>query len=97
MKNLLNKLALNGGKIVSSAKLHQLEIAEAGANNDIYVDDNGFGFVYIHPATSVYKDAIATCIIKKFSGSKDYMSGVNDTTHAILNKLREGDPLICSI
>lgn len=44
MKELL-ELIKQGGKIVSTAQLSNLEIAQARADRRIYVDEDGFGFV----------------------------------------------------
>lgn len=46
MENLFELLKI-GGKIVSSAKCSPLEIANAQATNRMYVDQNGFGYIYI--------------------------------------------------
>jgi hypothetical protein len=37
----------NGGKIVSSASCTELEIAQAKACGRIYVDEQGYGFIYL--------------------------------------------------
>lgn len=44
MKELF-ELIKQGGKIVSTAQLSQLEIAQARADRRMFVDDDGFGFV----------------------------------------------------
>lgn len=44
MKELF-ELIKQGGKIVSTAQLSNLEIAQARADRRIYVDEDGFGFV----------------------------------------------------
>jgi DUF438 domain-containing protein len=45
-QNELFELLKSGGKIVSSASCTVLEIAEAMSCNRMYVDKDGFGFVY---------------------------------------------------
>lgn len=47
MKKLFDLLAANGGKIVSSSSLTELEIAHARAKDRFYVDENGLGFAFI--------------------------------------------------
>ena len=42
----LFQLLKSGGKIISSASCTELEIAEACSCNRMYVDKDGFGFVY---------------------------------------------------
>lgn len=44
MEELLRKLRENGGCIVSSADCNEIEIADAKARGDWWVDD-GFGYV----------------------------------------------------
>jgi hypothetical protein len=46
MKELFEMLISKGGKIVSSANCSTLEIAEAGACKRMWVDENGFGFIW---------------------------------------------------
>jgi len=45
-QNELFELLKSGGKIVSSASCTELEIAQARSCDRMYVDKNGFGFVY---------------------------------------------------
>ena len=45
MEKLLALLAAEGGCIVSSADCHEIEIAEARARGDFWVDDDGLGYV----------------------------------------------------
>ena len=47
MKELLKKLAGEGGKIVSSGNLTIQQIAEANACSRMYVDDSGLGYVWM--------------------------------------------------
>lgn len=47
MEKLLDKLKKEGGAIVSSSQLTKVEIAEAGACGNMYVDADGFGFCWI--------------------------------------------------
>lgn len=42
---LIKKLALEGGAIVSSANCTEMEIADAAATNRFAVDANGLGYV----------------------------------------------------
>lgn len=42
---LLARLAKEGGCIVSSGSCSQMEIADAQARGDFYVDEQGIGFV----------------------------------------------------
>ena len=46
MKELFEKLKY-GGKIVSSAKCTPLEIAQARACGVMFIDEDGFGYVYL--------------------------------------------------
>lgn len=46
MENLFEKLKMEGGKIISSNDCTPLEISEARACGRMYVDDDGFGFIY---------------------------------------------------
>lgn len=46
IKQLLELLALNGGKIVCTAQLDVSEINQARASNRLYVDENGIGYVW---------------------------------------------------
>lgn len=39
----------HGGKIVSTGDLQVVEVAVARNSDQLYVDDDGFGYVYIHP------------------------------------------------
>lgn len=48
--DLINKLKLEGGCIVSSADCSEMEIADARVRGDFYVDDYNFGFVRRLPA-----------------------------------------------
>ena len=45
MKYLLEKMATDGGSIVSSANCSEFEISEARARGDLYVDENNLGYV----------------------------------------------------
>lgn len=45
MQALLDKLAKEGGCIVSTADCSELEVAEAKTRGDFYVDDNQCGYV----------------------------------------------------
>ena len=47
MKKLFEFLVSNGGKIVSSASLTELEWTHAQAKYRTYVDEAGFGFAWI--------------------------------------------------
>lgn len=42
---LIQKLVEQGGAIVSSGDCSEMEIADARARGDFYVDENGMGFV----------------------------------------------------
>lgn len=42
----LRKLVTGGGKIVSTNDLTVFEISSARAEDRLFVDENGFGFVY---------------------------------------------------
>ena len=44
---LLNKVATYGGKIVSTGKLSEMEIATANACNNMFVDENALGYVWV--------------------------------------------------
>lgn len=44
-EELIRKLAIDGGCIVSSGDCSSLEIADAQATNRMYVDDDGLGFI----------------------------------------------------
>lgn len=44
-EELLDRLACEGGCVVSSGAASELEISNARARGDFYVDDNGFGFI----------------------------------------------------
>lgn len=46
MKELFELLKMYGGKIVSSNSLTSEWINQARASNRLYVDENGFGFVW---------------------------------------------------
>lgn len=46
MRKLFNLLIANGGKIVPSNECSDLEIAQARACGRMYVDKDGFGFIY---------------------------------------------------
>lgn len=48
MKELFEKLKF-GGRIVSSSDCTHSEIAQAQACERMYIDENGFGFVYFPP------------------------------------------------
>lgn len=45
LQTLLEKLGREGGCLVATADCDQIEIADANARGDMYVDANGFGFV----------------------------------------------------
>lgn len=45
MKQLTDKLASEGGCIVSTADCSELEIANARGRGDFYADENGYGYV----------------------------------------------------
>ncbi len=45
MKELLEKLAKEGGCIVSSADCSMIEISNAQARGDMFVDESGLGYV----------------------------------------------------
>lgn len=47
MKELIEKLLLEKGCIVSSASLDEEGIAQARASNRFYVDDNNYGFAWM--------------------------------------------------
>jgi hypothetical protein len=47
MENLFKQLLEGGGKIISSNNCSILEIAEACSCNRMWVDENGFGFIYV--------------------------------------------------
>lgn len=49
IENLLEKLALYGGKIVCTASLEPGEIISASLQDRMYVDDHGLGFVWKRP------------------------------------------------
>ena len=44
-EQMLEKIGLMGGCIVSSADCSEIEIADARVRGDFYVDADGFGFV----------------------------------------------------
>lgn len=46
MESLFKMLIEKGGMIVSSASCNLIEIAEAQACRRMWVDDNGFGFIW---------------------------------------------------
>jgi len=46
--DLLNKLVRDGGAIVSSGECSEMEISDARARGDFYVDDNSMGYVLRH-------------------------------------------------
>lgn len=45
MENLIEKLLIHGGCIVSSADCSQMEIADARVRGDFWADANGYGYV----------------------------------------------------
>lgn len=47
INNLLEKLIKYGGKIVCTSSLNVDEINQARASNRMFVDDDGFGYVWI--------------------------------------------------
>ena len=47
MKKLFEKLKMEKGRIVSTASLNVMAIEQARASNRIWVDENGFGFVWL--------------------------------------------------
>lgn len=53
MEKLLNLLK-TGGKVVSSAHCSELEIAQAQSCGRMFIDQDGFGFVYLpYPTINV--------------------------------------------
>lgn len=52
MEELFEKLK-NGGKIVSTSDLNNYDIASARACGRMYVDKDGFGFVYFSKSEPV--------------------------------------------
>lgn len=44
-EELLDRLAAEGGCVVSSGSCSRIEIADAQARGDFYVDPNGLGYV----------------------------------------------------
>lgn len=49
IKNLLDLLAMHGGKIVSTASMEPVWIDQARASGRLYVDENSLGFVWDPP------------------------------------------------
>ena len=47
LSELLNKVATYGGKIVSTSELSEMEIATANACNNMFVDENALGYVWV--------------------------------------------------
>ena len=47
LSELLNKVATYGGKIVSTGELSEMEIATANACNNMFVDENALGYVWV--------------------------------------------------
>jgi hypothetical protein len=47
MENLFNQLANQGGKIIMTSELTELQIREARAYNRMWVNDLGIGFVFM--------------------------------------------------
>lgn len=47
MENLFNQLANQGGKIVLTSELSELQIREARAYNRMWVNDSNIGFVFV--------------------------------------------------
>lgn len=67
LSELLNKVATYGGKIVSTSELSEMEIATANACNNMFVDENALGYVWVgKDVSSVPK---ANDIIPHVSGS----------------------------
>lgn len=42
---MLDRLALNGGCVVSTADCNEIEIDNARARGDLYIDHYGFGYI----------------------------------------------------
>jgi hypothetical protein len=62
MKKLTELLIKHGGKIISSNDCSVLEIAEARADNRMWVDENGFGFIFMPKDYAAYRHAVyGTC------------------------------------
>lgn len=49
MDKLLEMLIRQGGKIISSNDCNPLEILDAQADHRMWVDKDGFGFIYLPP------------------------------------------------
>jgi hypothetical protein len=47
MRRLFELIAINGGAIVSTASLSPLRISQARENDQMWVDENGYGYVWI--------------------------------------------------
>lgn len=47
--DLLKYLKMYGGSIISSNVLHPLLIDQAKASNHMYIDEDGFGFIWEPP------------------------------------------------
>lgn len=55
MEKLFKLLKEQGGQIVSSNDCTPLQIAHAGAIDRMFVDDDGFGFIYLGKEESCIK------------------------------------------
>ena len=55
LKDLLNKLAIDGGTIVCSSECSEMEIAIAKSCNKMYVDNDGIGYVWRAKTTNEAK------------------------------------------
>lgn len=52
MKELLEKLIMEGGIIRSSKDFDELDIRQAQASDRMWVDENGYGFIW-HPCLEI--------------------------------------------
>lgn len=67
LSELLNKVATYGGKIASTSELSEMEIATANACNNMFVDENALGYVWVGKDVSSVPQANE--IIPHVSGS----------------------------
>jgi hypothetical protein len=56
LEDLLDKAAKGEGRIISTGDLTQLQIVEAQRTNNMFVDENGLGFVLLPWALTTDKD-----------------------------------------
>ena len=87
-ENELFELLKSGGKIVSSASCTVLEISEARSSNRMYVDKNGFGFVYFPQKVKQSKADPLTAEQKKalIEGLQLYAKNNHAALAALINR-----------